>query len=96
MTRIGINGFGRIGRNAFRAAIDSAGYGKDFEIVAINDIAPIDSLAYMLKWDSIYGKLGKDVAVSGGSLVVGGRKLEVTQVKDPERYPGASWERTSS
>lgn len=87
MTRIGINGFGRIGRNAFRAAIDSAGYGKDFEIVAINDIAPIDSLAYMLKWDSIYGKLGKDVAVSGGSLVVGGRKLEVTQVKDPGEIP---------
>jgi glyceraldehyde 3-phosphate dehydrogenase len=87
LTRIGINGFGRIGRNAFRAAIDSAGYGKDFEIVAINDIAPIDSLAYMLKWDSIYGKLGKDVAVSGGSLVVGGRKLEVTQVKDPGEIP---------
>jgi len=87
LTEIGINGFGRIGRNAFRAAIDRAGYGKDFEIVAINDIAPIDSLAYMLKWDSIYGKLGKDVAVSGGSLVVGGRKLEVTQVKDPGEIP---------
>jgi len=87
LTRIGINGFGRIGRNAFRAATERPEYGKDFEIVAINDIAPIDSLAYMLKWDSVYGKLGKDVSVAGSSLVVGGQHVEVTQVKDPGEIP---------
>ncbi|MBU0685492.1 MAG: type I glyceraldehyde-3-phosphate dehydrogenase, partial [Candidatus Thermoplasmatota archaeon] len=60
---------------------------KDFEIVAVNDIAPIDSLAYMLKWDSVYGKLNKEVKVEGTSINVGGRKLEITQVKDPGEIP---------
>lgn len=64
--KIGINGFGRIGRNVFRAALQKPGYGKDFEIVSVNDIAPIESLAYQLKWDSIYGKLGEKCASRGG------------------------------
>lgn len=87
MTKIGVNGFGRIGRNVFRAAIERSDYGRDFEIVAINDIAPIDSLAYMLKWDSIYGKLDKDVKVEGTGIAVSGRRIEVTQVKDPGEIP---------
>ncbi|MBU0684807.1 MAG: type I glyceraldehyde-3-phosphate dehydrogenase, partial [Candidatus Thermoplasmatota archaeon] len=87
MIKIGINGFGRIGRNAYRAALEHSGFGKDFEIVAVNDIAPIDSLAYMLKWDSVYGKLAKEVKVEGTSINVGGRKLEITQVKDPGEIP---------
>ena len=87
MIKIGINGFGRIGRNAYRAALESSGFGKDFDIVAVNDIAPIDSLAYMLKWDSVYGKLSKEVKVEGTSIDVGGRKLEITQVKDPGEIP---------
>ena len=87
MIKIGINGFGRIGRNVFRAALENSGLGKDFDIVAVNDIAPIDSLAYMLKWDSIYGKLDKAVNVEGTSINVGGRKLEITQVKDPAEIP---------
>ena len=87
MIKIGINGFGRIGRNAYRAALEHSGFGKDFDIVAVNDIAPIDSLAYMLKWDSVYGKLNKEVKVEGTSINVGGRKLEITQVKDPGEIP---------
>jgi glyceraldehyde 3-phosphate dehydrogenase len=84
---IGVNGFGRIGRNVFRAAIEKSGYGTDFEIAAINDIAPIDSLAYMLKWDSIYGKLDKEVKVDGTGILVAGKRVEVTQVKDPGEIP---------
>ncbi len=87
MIKIGINGFGRIGRNAFRAALQKPGYDKDFEIVAVNDIAPVDSLAYMLKYDSIYGKLDQDVKVDGAGILVGGRRLEITQVKDPGEIP---------
>ena len=68
--KIGINGFGRIGRNAFRAALCRDGYGKDLEIVAVNDIAPVDSLAYMLRWDSVYGRLDARIlrAVPGECL----------------------------
>ncbi len=87
VVRIGINGFGRIGRNVFRAALQKDGYGKDFEIVAVNDIAPIDSLAYMLKWDSVYGKLGAEVEVDGSSLIVGGRMVHVTQQRSPAEIP---------
>jgi len=87
LVKIGINGFGRIGRNFYRAALEHKGFGKDLEIVAVNDIAPVDSLAYMLKWDSIYGKLDKDVKVDGTGISVGGRRLEVTQVKDPAEIP---------
>jgi glyceraldehyde 3-phosphate dehydrogenase len=87
LIKIGINGFGRIGRNAYRAALEHNGFGKDFDIVAVNDIAPIDSLAYMLKWDSVYGKPNKDVKVEGSAISVGGRKLEITQVKDPGEIP---------
>ena len=87
MIKIGINGFGRIGRNAYRAALEHSGFGKDFDIVAVNDIAPIDSLAYMLKWDSVYGKLNKEVKVDGSAISVGARKLEITQVKDPGEIP---------
>jgi glyceraldehyde 3-phosphate dehydrogenase len=87
LIKIGINGFGRIGRNVYRAAVENSGFGKDFDIVAVNDIAPIDSLAYMLKWDSVYGKLDRQVKVEGTAINVGGRKLEITQAKDPAEIP---------
>ena len=87
--RIGINGFGRIGRNVFRAALQKKGYGEDLEIVAVNDIAPIDSLAYQLKWDSIYGRLDQDVRVDGTTLHIGDRPVEVVQSKDPAEIPWA-------
>jgi len=90
LLKIGINGFGRIGRNVYRAALAKKELGKDFEIVAINDIAPIDSMAYLLKWDSVYGKLDRDVKVEGQTIKVGERSLEVMQVKDPGEIP---WKR---
>ncbi|MBN1677811.1 MAG: hypothetical protein JW880_04660, partial [Candidatus Thermoplasmatota archaeon] len=87
LVRIGINGFGRIGRNFYRAALEHKAFGKDLEIVAVNDIAPVDSLAYMLKWDSVYGKLNKEVKVDGAGISVGDKRFEVTQVKDPAEIP---------
>ncbi len=87
MVKIGINGFGRIGRNAYRAALQMRGFGKEFDIVAVNDIAPIDSLAYMLKYDSVYGKLDREVKVEGSGIVVDGKRLEITQFKDPAEIP---------
>ncbi len=87
MIKIGVNGFGRIGRNFFRAALANSGYGKEFDIVAVNDIAPIDQLAYMLKWDSVYGKLDQEIKAEGASIRVGNRRLDVTQVRDPAELP---------
>ena len=87
LIKIGINGFGRIGRNFYRAALESRGFGKDFDIVAVNDVAPVDQFAHLLKYDSIYGKLKEEVAVSGAGISVAGRRFEVTQVKDPAEIP---------
>jgi glyceraldehyde 3-phosphate dehydrogenase len=87
LVKIGINGFGRIGRNAYRAALEMRGFGKEFDIVAVNDVAPVDSLAYLLKYDSVYGKLDKEVKVEGSGISVDGRRLEITQLKDPGEIP---------
>ncbi|HEV6967417.1 MULTISPECIES: type I glyceraldehyde-3-phosphate dehydrogenase [Roseateles] len=78
--KIGINGFGRIGRMVFRAAIANF---KDIEVVGINDLLEPDYLAYMLKYDSVHGKFEGDVAVEGNTLVVNGKKIRLTAVKDP-------------
>ena len=78
--KIGINGFGRIGRMVFRAAVQNF---KDVEIVAINDLLEPDYLAYMLKYDSVHGRFKGEVSVEGNTLVVGGRKIRLTAVKDP-------------
>jgi glyceraldehyde 3-phosphate dehydrogenase len=77
--KVGINGFGRIGRLAFRAAIGR----KDIEIVGINDIVDADYMAYMLKYDSTHGKFNGTVAVKDGHLVVNGKTIRVTAEKDP-------------
>jgi glyceraldehyde 3-phosphate dehydrogenase len=77
--RIGINGFGRIGRMAFRAAAKRS----DLAIVAINDLLSIDHLAYMLKYDSVHGRYEGDIRVVDGTLVVDGRRIRVTAEKDP-------------
>lgn len=79
MTKIGINGFGRIGRLAFRAAIGR----KDIEVVGINDLVEPDYMAYMLKYDSTHGKFEGTVEVKDGHLVVNGKKIRVTAEKDP-------------
>jgi glyceraldehyde 3-phosphate dehydrogenase len=78
--RIGINGFGRIGRMVFRAAVQNF---QDIEVVGINDLLEPDYLAYMLKHDSVHGRFKGDVAVDGNTLVVNGRKIRLTAVKDP-------------
>jgi glyceraldehyde 3-phosphate dehydrogenase len=78
--KIGINGFGRIGRMVFRAAIQNF---KDVEVVAINDLLEPDYLAYMLKYDSVHGRFKGDVAVDGNTLIVNGRKIRLTALKDP-------------
>jgi len=77
--RLGINGFGRIGRMVFRAAQDF----DDVEIVAINDLLEPEYLAYMLKYDSVHGRFKGDVAVEGNTLVVNGKNIRLTAERDP-------------
>lgn len=78
--KVGINGFGRIGRMAFRAAIREF---TDIEVVAINDLLEPDYLAYMLKHDSVHGRFQGDVVVDGSFLVVNGKRIRLTAEKDP-------------
>src|SRR5512145_2880488 len=79
--KVGINGFGRIGRNVLRSAVQN--FGNDIEIVAINDLLEPDYLAYMLQYDSVHGRFKGDVSVDGNTLVVNGRRIRLTAVKDP-------------
>lgn len=81
-TKIGINGFGRIGRMVFRAAIQNF---KDIEIVAINDLLEPDYLAYMLKYDSVHGRFEGDVRVEGKDLWVNGKRIRLTQERQPSQ-----------
>ncbi len=78
--KIGINGFGRIGRIVFRAATQSF---KDIEIVGINDLLDPEYLAYMLQFDSVHGRFKGDIAVEGSNLIVNGKKIRLTAIKDP-------------
>ncbi len=80
MTKIGINGFGRIGRMVFRAAIQ---HFPDLEVVGINDLLEPEYLAYMLQFDSVHGRFKGDVKVEGNNLIVNGKKIRLTAVKDP-------------
>ena len=82
--RVGINGFGRIGRNVFRAAQASS---ADIEIVAVNDITDSKALAHLLKYDSVFGRFPGEVAEQGGSLVVDGREVKVLAERDPAALP---------
>lgn len=81
-TKIGINGFGRIGRMVFRAAIQNF---KDIEIVAINDLLEPDYLAYMLKYDSVHGRFDGDFRVEGQDLWVNGKRIRLTQERQPSQ-----------
>jgi glyceraldehyde 3-phosphate dehydrogenase len=78
--KVGINGFGRIGRMVFRAAVKNF---PDIEIVGINDLLEPDYLAYMLMYDSVHGRFKGEVSVDGNTLVVNGKKIRLTAVKDP-------------
>ena len=82
--RVGINGFGRIGRNFYRAARQQ---GADLEVVAVNDLGAIDTMAHLLRHDSVHGRLDADVAVEGDTLRVGDDALVVLSVRNPEELP---------
>ena len=78
--KIGINGFGRIGRNVLRSALQSF---SDIEVVGVNDLLEPKYLAYMLQYDSVHGRFKGDVSVDGNTLIVNGKKIRLTQEKDP-------------
>ncbi len=82
--RVGINGFGRIGRNFFRAARAA---GADIEIVAVNDLTDTKTLAHLLKYDSILGRLDAEVTVSGDDIVVDGKAIKVLAEREPANLP---------
>lgn len=81
--RVGINGFGRIGRMVFRAVTDEAEF-NDVEIVAINDLLDAEYLAYMLKYDSVHGRFSGDISVDGNNLVVNGKTIRLTAEREPK------------
>ena len=81
MIKVGINGFGRIGRMVFRAAVEN--FSKDIQIVGINDLLDADYLAYMLKYDSVHGHFNGDVKVDGNYMIVNGNKIRLTAEMDP-------------
>ena len=81
MVKLGINGFGRIGRMVFRAAVEN--FSNDIEVVGINDLLDPDYLAYMLKYDSVHGRFNHDVKVEGNYMIVDGHKIQVFAEKDP-------------
>ncbi len=82
--RVGINGFGRIGRNFFRAALAS---GADLEIVGVNDLTDNKTLAHLLKYDSILGRLGQEVTYSEDTITVGGKVIKAVAERDPAKLP---------
>jgi len=82
MIRVGINGFGRIGRMAFRAVFE---YNKNIEIVGINDLLDAEYMAYMLKYDSTHGKFKGEISVEGNQLIVNGKKIRVTSEPEPSK-----------
>src|SRR5262249_48884002 len=83
--RVGINGFGRIGRNVLRAIAEAKR--KDIEVVAINDLAPVETNAHLLRFDSVHGRFPGEVKVAGDTISVGDGTIKVTAIKDPATLP---------
>ena len=81
MIKLGINGFGRIGRMVFRAAVEN--FGNDIQVVGINDLLDADYLAYMLRYDSVHGQFNGDIQVEGNYMIVNGNKIRLTAEMDP-------------
>lgn len=81
MVKLGINGFGRIGRMVFRAAVEN--FSKDIEVVGINDLLDPEYLAYMLKYDSVHGPFCGEISVEGNTLIVNGKRIRLTAEMDP-------------
>ena len=84
-TKVAINGFGRIGRCTLRAVFESGR--KDIEVVAINDLAPVDHLAHLLKYDSVHGTFQRDVSIKGDTLVIDGHEIRLTAMPNPAELP---------
>ncbi|MDX8479350.1 type I glyceraldehyde-3-phosphate dehydrogenase [Mesorhizobium sp. VK24D] len=83
--RVAINGFGRIGRNILRAIHESGR--KDIEVVAVNDLGPVETNAHLLRYDSVHGRFPHEVTVDGDQISVGAEKFKVTAIKDPTQLP---------
>ena len=83
--RVGINGFGRIGRNVLRAIAESGR--KDIEVVGINDLGPVETNAHLLRFDSVHGRFPHTVTVDGDSIDIGRGKIKVTAERDPSKLP---------
>jgi glyceraldehyde 3-phosphate dehydrogenase len=83
--RVAINGFGRIGRNVLRAIVESGR--DDIEVVAVNDLGPIETNAHLLRFDSVQGRFPKEVKVAGDAIVIDGRNIKVTAIKNPAELP---------
>src|SRR5580658_2176314 len=83
--RVGINGFGRIGRNVLRAIAESGR--RDIEIVGINDLGPVETNAHLLRFDSVHGRFPGTVTVDGDTISVGNGKIKFTAVRDPITLP---------
>src|SRR3979411_1650059 len=83
--RVAINGFGRIGRNVLRALAEAGR--KDMEVIAINDLAPVETNAHLLRFDSVHGRFPGEVKVEGDSIDCGTGKIRVTALKDPAQLP---------
>ncbi|GHE59964.1 glyceraldehyde-3-phosphate dehydrogenase [Camelimonas fluminis] len=86
--RVAINGFGRIGRNVLRAIVESGR--TDVEVVAINDLGPVETNAHLLRYDSVHGRFPADVKVEGDAIVINGKAIKVTAVRDPAELPHAA------
>src|ERR1700736_5743813 len=86
--KVAINGFGRIGRNILRAIVESGR--TDIEVVAINDLGPVETNAHLLRFDSVHGRFPHSVAVEGDTINVGAGKIKVTAIKDPSQLPHAA------
>ena len=83
--RVAINGFGRIGRLVLRAAFESGR--NDVEIVAINDLADVNTNAHLLKYDTVHGRFNGDIAVANGNLIINGHEVKCVQERDPTALP---------
>ena len=84
MTRVAINGFGRIGRNFLRAHLERS---SDFEVVAVNDLGDVKTMAHLLEFDSVLGRLSEEVIADGETITVGERELRAFSIPEPENLP---------
>src|SRR5262249_42175729 len=82
---VAINGFGRIGRNILRAIIENGR--NDIEVVAVNDLGPVETNAHLLRYDSVHGRFPGEVKVEGDAIRIGKHKVKVTAIKDPSKLP---------